>query len=484
MHVHIAFFVMRGYKEEYPSWEQLMDQPHTPREPDPPPASEAGENLILYGPPGTGKTYHLRNIYLPRYISEPEEVSPEDWLAEQLRDRPWLDVLAAALHDLGGGPVKVKSIVDHPYVKASAKLRGREDLPTSTVWGYFQAHSPTDCPNVKVSARRDPAWFWKDEDSRWRFAPDWDITGEHIIELAEKLHEGPQAVDEAVRRYEFVTFHQSFSYEEFVEGIRPSLVDEGATETQIAYVLSKGVFRRICERARRDPDRKFALFIDEINRGNISKIFGELITLIELDKRDGAANAITVRLPYSKEEFSVPANLDIIGTMNTADRSLAHIDTALRRRFRFKELMPEPGLLEPVTLDGETLDLRRMLTAMNRRIEAIFDREHMIGHAYFLRDKGTTVSGDELPDIFRHRIIPLLTEYFFDDWARVRAVLADDQVEHLPERQFIRSSEIDEGYIPNGASIRPRLIYELNQEAFGNPKAYTKIYVGSGVEQA
>lgn len=484
MHVHIAFWVMRGYKEDYPSWEQLMAKPDTPGELDPPTTPEASENLILYGPPGTGKTYHLRNTYLPRYISEPEEVSPEDWLAEQLRDRPWLEVMAAALHDLGGGPVKVKSILEHPYVQTSAKLRGRQELRASTVWGYFQAHTPTDCPNVNVTARRDPAWFWKDEDSRWRFAPEWEVTGEHVIELAETLQEGPKAADKAVRRYEFVTFHQSFSYEEFVEGIRPSLVDDGATETQIAYVLSKGVFRRICDRARRDPERNFALFIDEINRGNIAKIFGELITLIELDKREGAANAITVRLPYSKEEFSVPANLDIIGTMNTADRSLAHIDTALRRRFRFKELMPEPGLLETVTLDGENIDLSRLLRAMNRRIEAIFDREHMIGHAYFLRGKGATVSGDELPDIFRHRIIPLLTEYFFDDWARVRTVLADDQVDHQPETQFIRSSEIDEGYIPIGSSIRPRLIYDFNREAFANPKAYIKIYGGSGIEQS
>ena len=483
MHVHIAFWVMRGPTEGYPSWEQLMSEPVRPGHPAPPPTPEAGENLILYGPPGTGKTYHLRNTYLPRYISEPEEVSQEDWLAEQLRDRPWLEVLAAALHDLGGGPVKVKAILEHPYVQTSAKLRGRQDV-RATVWGSFQAHTATDCPNVNVSARRDPAWFWKDEDSRGRFAPDWGITGEHIVELAEKLREGPQAADQAVQRYEFVTFHQSFSYEEFVEGIRPALVDDRATETQIAYVLSKGVFRRICERARRDPDRKFALFIDEINRGNIAKIFGELITLIELDKREGASNVITVRLPYSKEEFSVPANLDIIGTMNTADRSLAHIDTALRRRFRFKELMPEPGLLGPVALNGATIDLSRMLTAINRRIEAIFDREHMIGHAYFLRGKGVTVSGDELPDIFRHRIIPLLTEYFFDDWARVRTVLADDQADHQPETQFVRCSEIDERYISNGSSIRPRVIYDLNREAFANPRAYIKIYGGSGVEQS
>ena len=243
-----------------------------------------------------------------------------------------------------------------------------------------------------------------------------------------------QGIKKKTKRYQFITFHRSYSYEEFVEGIRPKLKTISSpfsrsyrtseSPGEISYFLHKGVFRQICERAKKDPSNQYAIFIDEINRGNISKIFGELITLIEEDKRDGAPNAMQAVLPYSGDSFSVPGNLDIYGTMNTADRSLAHIDTALRRRFSFKELMPKSSLLGNVELDGQEIDLKSLLEAMNQRIEAIFDREHMIGHAYFLTETGTDL---DLPAVFRDRIIPLLTEYFFDDWSKVRAILADDR---------------------------------------------------------
>ena len=273
-----------------------------------------------------------------------------------------------------------------------------------------------------------------------------------------------------------MTFHQSYSYEEFVEGIRPTLGSEDEGTGDVSYELKQGVFRRICERARSDSSgNRYALFIDEINRGNISKIFGELITLIEDDKREGAANEMSVVLPYSGDSFSVPGNLDIYGTMNTADRSLAHIDTALRRRFTFRELMPEPELLRTTNLEGEEIDLHRMLDALNSRIEALFDREHMIGHAYFLRGKGETIDSSELPDIFEHKIIPLLTEYFFDDWSKVRVVLADDRASKQ-DQQFVTRTEVSEGLVSQNSGLRNRDVYRLNPDALSNPAAYRKIY--------
>ena len=281
---------------------------------------------------------------------------------------------------------------------------------------------------------------------------------------------------EKAKRYEFITFHQSYSYEEFFEGIRPDLEQNGGSSSEVTYALHKGVFLQICERAKNDATNRYAIFIDEINRGNISKIFGELITLVEEDKRDGAPNAIEVTLPYSGDSFSVPNNLDIYGTMNTADRSLAHIDTALRRRFVFKELMPIPNLLGEIELNGQVIDLKRLLGSMNERIEAIFDREHQIGHAYFIPGEGTDL---DLPEVFRSRIIPLLTEYFFDDWSKVRAVLADDRCSDKEESQFILECRLPDGLVLSNIGARSKRIYRINESAFKSAEAYVKVYDSS-----
>ena len=167
--------------------------------------------------------------------------------------------------------------------------------------------------------------------------------------------------------------------------------------------------------------KPYILIIDEINRGNISKILGELITLIEPSKRIGNDEALSVNLPYSQDEFGVPKNLYIIGTMNTADRSIALLDTALRRRFEFVELMPD---FSKLSKDCEREKKKKLLESINNRIEFLLDREHTIGHAYFINAKTL----EDLKTIFAKKIIPLLQEYFYDDYSKINAVLNDNKM--------------------------------------------------------
>jgi 5-methylcytosine-specific restriction protein B len=232
-----------------------------------------------------------------------------------------------------------------------------------------------------------------------------------------------------VNRYEFTTFHQSYSYEDFVEGIKPVMSEE--VPNTLAYEVKPGIFKTMVQRALADPNHKYAIFIDEISRGNIASIFGELITLIEEDKRKGEPNELRARLPYSREEFVVPKNLYIIGAMNTADRSVEALDTALRRRFTFVAIPPQPELIQPP--DSLDVDLRKLLGVINARIEKLLDKDHCIGHSYFM---GIARKSDPLAEL-RHvvgtKILPLLEEYFYGDPAKIGMVLGEHFVRRVDE---------------------------------------------------
>lgn len=221
-------------------------------------------------------------------------------------------------------------------------------------------------------------------------------------------------------------------------------------------------------------DKKYVFIIDEINRGNISKIFGELITLIEDSKRDGEKEAMSVTLPYSKEEFSVPNNVYILGTMNTADRSIALMDTALRRRFEFVEMMPDEDLLDEVVVE-EDINIHEMLKIMNRRIEALYDREHTLGHAFFMplnNDGKATIN--QLESIFKNKIIPLLQEYFYEDYEKIMLVLGIDP-KNTDDSKFI-SVKSNDGLFKNSPEIDLNTTYQINNKAFEIPENYRNIY--------
>lgn len=223
------------------------------------------------------------------------------------------------------------------------------------------------------------------------------------------------------------------------------------------------------------PSNKRVLIIDEINRGNVSRIFGELITLIEPSKRAGASEALTTTLPYSKRPFSVPDNLYLIGTMNTADRSLAGLDIALRRRFVFEEMPPRAELLNGVVIEDEEhkVDVGRLLHTLNQRIEVLLDRDHCLGHAYFMPLKATAKPTlAQLGYIFQHQILPLLQEYFFEDWQRIAWVLNDHR-KSKAEAMFLEAPKLELKTLLGDIAVGgQRQRWSINEKAFTRIEAY------------
>lgn len=243
--------------------------------------------------------------------------------------------------------------------------------------------------------------------------------------------------------FAFVAFHPSYAYEDFVGGLRPVVAPNG---TGVAVVFQKGPFLTLCEKAHANPTQQFTLFIDEINRANVAKVFGELITLIEPSKRVIAGSKVNdegawVTLPGLPERFGVPDNLNIVATMNTADRSIAMMDIALRRRFRFLECAPDPKSIVPAMVGA--VDLPKLLQCLNDRLEYLLDRDHVIGHAVFME----ITSLSKLQQVLAQRVIPLLQEYFFEDMEKVRLVLTGNHKDTI----FFKSRSLSPAELFPGA---------------------------------
>lgn len=265
-----------------------------------------------------------------------------------------------------------------------------------------------------------------------------------------------------------------------IEDIRKGQVFERLPEAEIEKYIVNGYQSLLAalleakassQPAATNPVNAKVLIIDEINRGNVSRIFGELITLIEPSKRAGGAEALTVQLPYSKKPFSVPDNIYLIGTMNTADRSLAGLDIALRRRFVFQEMPPRPELLDEVEVAG--INIGELLRIINHRIEALLDRDHCLGHAYFM-PLATNESHnlERLALIFRQQILPLLQEYFFEDWQRIQWVLNDHRKE--ASNCFLIQQDGNANLLfGDDVNLRDQgRHWNINEEAFIRPEAY------------
>ena len=429
------------------------------------------KNIILYGPPGTGKTYTVQQFiktFLAGQLSKPK--SFDDIKMEYLQDLTWYQITALSMYLIGKEKkIKVADLKSNEFIIFySDRIKEREKGLSQSLWATLQIHSNPDSNNVKYERRSSPILFDKTENSEWYLLPDGiEYVETNLSEIVDALSSKKEVSEEkSIEQFcTFVTFHQSYGYEDFIEGLKPVVNDNG----DVSYKVEAGVFKEISERARHDPENNYVLVIDEINRGNIAKIFGELITLIEDDKRSEAnKKGLSVKLPYSKTEFSVPSNLYILGTMNTADRSIALLDIALRRRFTFLEIMPDYSIIE-FNVGGVNID--SLLEGLNITVSALIDRDHQIGHSYFcdLADLEEDLAKDKLYFIWYKKIIPLLQEYFYNDWEQLKLILGDFVVENGTHRvPALKDKIVNKSY-----EIRD---FEGDWDAFS--RALNKIYAG------
>lgn len=492
-------------------------------------------NTILYGPPGTGKTYNLARYAVAIIDNIPIEELHKSMNEEEVKKRfaelkESGQIESTTFHQSYGYEEFIEGI--KPVMDSAG---GGENIEYRVMPGVFKRF----CELAAQPVMKDPnaagmnhsPTVWKvsldgtgDNDVRTECLQNghirigWDEYGPKIDDQTVYDHGGKNVLNAFISKMKigdivlscysnttidaigFVTgeyeWHDDYdrlkrlrTVRWIVKDIREDITEanNGAAMTlSTVYKMSVTppdvlamIKSHLSEADMIEPNEKrYVFLIDEINRGNISKIFGEPITLIEESKRVGAEEETTVRLPYSQKMFGVPGNVYLVGTMNTADRSIAMIDTALRRRFQFKEMLPKPSLLNGVTVDG--LDIAEMLKSMNQKISILYDREHTVGHAYLL-PLIKNPSMDKLADIFRNKIIPLLQEYFFEDYEKIRVVLGDnknDDNKNIDSNiTFITRTkqEPDKFFGQTDLDMEASYTYDVNEEAFNNIESYKSI---------
>ena len=382
------------------------------------------KNLILYGPPGTGKTYWADKI--AKKIIEPQlkqSQSETAFYQSIIEGLTFYDVLALSMYKINPDrKFSVKELEENKLIQARFAINPVKN-PKNNIWGYLQTHTDPNYENVKSSIRNSPYLFNKTEDAKWYLTENGkEYVNDTLADQLSIINADLPIANKPENFIKWITFHQSYAYEDFIEGLRP-VIDPNETG-QLSFEMKIGVFRNLCVLANNDSENTYILIIDEINRGNIAKIFGELMTLIEANKR----SKLSVELPYSKEKLTIPENLLIIGTMNSSDRSIALLDLALRRRFAFYEVLPEPDLLDEITISTveDTLNIGTLLQNLNKRIVGLVGVDYQVGHSY-LMPLGIIKSDQEklllLEDIWNYQIFPLLKEYFYGQNELLKQIL-------------------------------------------------------------
>ena len=479
-----------------------------------------GLNTILYGPPGTGKTYNTVRYAVS--ICEPDldidSMKYEDVLVrfKELKYNGRIEF--TTFHQSYGYEEFIEGI--KPIMVSTSDGEYSKDVKYDIIPGVFKEFC-TEAAKKKVETKgfdiADDATIWKvtirsevrqDCFDNNRVRIDWNfdsdgangfvndmVAGDIIISTDgnrkringiavitdDEAYELKTEEDKTTRDVKWLAKNIDVDIADINAGkILHRMTVARVPKMKIADIveLAGKVNNNLAGTVIKDNKKPYVFIIDEINRGNISKIFGELITLIEETKRAGADEAMEVTLPYSGDTFSVPKNVYILGTMNTADRSIALMDTALRRRFDFIEMMPDTNVLKNIGADRvDNLDVAAMLDTINERIKFLYDREHTIGHAFFtgLKDNPTV---EKLATIFSKSVIPLLQEYFYEDYQKIQFVLGDNGKTNEAYK-FIKDTDVVVKNIFKGSVDEvidlPEKKYEINEEALNNIESYKEI---------
>ena len=473
--------------------------------------NEVSLNTILFGPPGTGKTYNTIMYSVAIIEKKPLSSIRSEASTDYARVKARFDnyrklgrIAFTTFHQSYGyeefiegiKPVVDSENTDVAYSIESgifkkfcdkARVIQEDEIEyTGTVWNYRNRAGDKDVASdfedslysggvIKIEDINDEARqcnYLND-----MAAGDWVVLGRNhsINAIGIIVDDEPEEIDDGI-------FHYQRKVEWKITGIKHDCkaINRGKGFSNFALAGSWMKVRDLQQIIDGDTNNEqpHVFIIDEINRGNISKIFGELITLIEDTKREGMQEAASAKLPYSGESFSVPNNVYILGTMNTADRSIALMDTALRRRFSFVEMMPDTDVLRSLRADKVAdFDVAEMLDIINERITFLYDREHTIGHAFFtsLKDDPTI---ENLASIFKKSIIPLLQEYFYEDYQKIQMVLGDNGKAN-DSYKFIKDStvvvkKIFKGSVDDIVDL-PEKKYEINEDALYNLESYKQI---------